>query len=167
MLVKEILGECLVKMGAEDFTSAAERTETQQTLIGRLLAAFNIAYREAVTEYLPLVAEEEVEVRDGEIPAASLGRKIIYPLSLVSEGRHYRIRTYPDRVVVEVSDCGCGFEVADDEELSETGPFAERGRGIRLMRLLADAVSISYKSAGEGTVVRLVKLVRGDEAPDG
>ncbi len=77
------------------------------------------------------------------------------------------VAAYPDRVVVEVSDCGCGFEVADDEELPETGPFAERGRGIRLMRLLADAVSISSKSAGEGTVVRLVKLVRGDEAPDG
>lgn len=125
MLVKEILGECLVKMGAEDFTSAAERTETQQTLIGRLLAAFNIAYREAVTEYLPLVAEEEVEVRDGEIPAASLSRKIIYPLSLVSEGKHYRIRTYPDRVVTDLSGKGVlryaylPPELAEDDEIGD------------------------------------------------
>lgn len=125
MLVKEILGECLVKMGSEDFTSAAERTETQQTLIGRLLAAFNIAYREAVTEYLPLVAEEEVEVRDGEIPAASLGRKIIYPLSLVSEGRHCRIRTYPDRVVTDLSGKGVlryaylPPELAEDDEIGD------------------------------------------------
>lgn len=70
------------------------------------------------------------------------------------------VAAYPDRVVVEVSDCGCGFEVADDEELPETGDFAERGRGIRLMRLLVDSVSISLKRTGEGTVVRLVKLVR-------
>ena len=39
-----------------------------------------------------------------------------------------------------------------DEELPETGAFAERGRGIRLMRLLADSVSISLKQAGDGTV---------------
>ena len=70
------------------------------------------------------------------------------------------VAAYPDRVVVEVSDCGCGFEVADDEELPEMGAFAERGRGIRLMRLLVDSVSISLKRTGEGTVVRLVKLVR-------
>lgn len=69
------------------------------------------------------------------------------------------VADYPDRVCVEVSDCGCGYELAEGEEPPETGPCAERGRGIRLMRLLADAVSISRKSAGEGTVVRLVKLV--------
>ena len=74
------------------------------------------------------------------------------------------VAAYPDRALVEVSDCGCGFEVADDEELPETGAFAERGRGIRLMRLLADSVSISRKQAGEGTVVRLVKLVRPEHA---
>lgn len=70
------------------------------------------------------------------------------------------VAAYPDRALVEVSDCGCGFEVGDGEDLPETGPFAERGRGIRLMRLLADSVSISLKRTGEGTVVRLVKLVR-------
>lgn len=70
---------------------------------------------------------------------------------------------YPDRALVEVSDCGCGFEVPDDGELPETGAFAERGRGIKLMRLLVDSVSISLKRAGEGTVVRLVKLVRPEK----
>lgn len=73
------------------------------------------------------------------------------------------VAAYFDRAVVEVSDCGCGFQVAEDQELPEVGPYAERGRGIRLMRLLADSVTISPKSAGDGTVVRLVKLVRGDE----
>lgn len=68
------------------------------------------------------------------------------------------VADYPDRVCVEVSDCGCGYELADDEEPPETGPCAERGRGIRLMRLLADSVTISRKRSGEGTVVRLVKL---------
>ena len=68
------------------------------------------------------------------------------------------VAAYPDRVTIDVTDCGCGFELAGDEEPPETGPCAERGRGIRLMRLLADSVSIAHKSSGEGTVVRLVKL---------
>ena len=69
---------------------------------------------------------------------------------------------YPDRVCVEVTDCGEGFAVAEGEEAVEADPLAERGRGIRLMRLLADSVTIERKAAGEGTVVRLVKLF--DEA---
>lgn len=68
------------------------------------------------------------------------------------------VAAYPDRVTIDVADCGCGFELSDDEEPPETGACAERGRGIRLMRLLVDSVTIMPKSAGEGTVVRLVKL---------
>ena len=71
------------------------------------------------------------------------------------------VSAYQDRVTVEVTDCGKGFSLAEDEEPAEMGPAAERGRGIRLMRLLADSVSISPKETGEGTVVRLVKLFSG------
>lgn len=106
MLVKEILGECLVKMGGTDFMSEEERTDAQQALVDRLLAALNIAYREAVTEYLPLVAEETVEVSDGEILASSLERTMIYPLSLTAGDRFFRIRTYPDRVLTDLSGKG-------------------------------------------------------------
>lgn len=74
------------------------------------------------------------------------------------------VAAYPDRVTIDVADCGEGFELADDEEPPEVGPSAERGRGIRLMRLLADSVSIAHKSTGDGTVVRLVKLF--DDAPN-
>lgn len=74
------------------------------------------------------------------------------------------VAAYPDRVTIDVADCGCGYELADDEEPPEAGPCAERGRGIRLMRLLTDSVTIAHKSTGEGTVVRLVKLF--DRAAD-
>ena len=68
---------------------------------------------------------------------------------------------YPDRVVVEVSDCGCGYEAGEAMGAgvtAPTGPWNERGRGIKLMRLLADSVTITKKSVGSGTVVRIVKL---------
>lgn len=74
------------------------------------------------------------------------------------------VAAYPDRVAVEVSDCGEGFSLPEDEEPPASGPCAERGRGIRLMRLLADSVSIAPKQAGGGTVVRLVKLFEGEGA---
>ena len=71
---------------------------------------------------------------------------------------------YPDRVVVEVTDCGEGFDplaVGDEESgaSSRTAASIERGRGIKLMRMLADSVEIGPKTSGEGTVVRLVKLI--------
>lgn len=106
MFVNEILGECLVKMGGENFMSATDRSDAQQALVDRLLAALNIAYREAVTEYLPLVAEETVEVSDGEILASSLERRMTYPLSLTSGDRFFRIRTYPDRILTDLSGMG-------------------------------------------------------------
>lgn len=76
---------------------------------------------------------------------------------------------YTDRVVVEVSDCGCGCSEAWREALAEgSAPTPEekdcwqaRGRGIKLMRLLADSVTIVPKVSGPGTVVRIVKLARG------
>lgn len=71
---------------------------------------------------------------------------------------------YPDRAVVEVTDCGEGFELAADEEPpAADDPGAspdvlERGRGIKLMRMLADSVEIRRKPTGDGTIVRLVKM---------
>ena len=76
------------------------------------------------------------------------------------------VAAYPDRVTVEVTDCGCGVSLGEDEEPPEAGPASERGRGIRLMRLLADSVSIAPKQTGEGTVVRLVKLYDALASPD-
>lgn len=73
------------------------------------------------------------------------------------------VAAYPDRSCVDVADCGEGFESQEalDVTAANDGPddeFAERGRGIQLMRLLADSVEISPKTSGQGTVVHLVKL---------
>lgn len=67
------------------------------------------------------------------------------------------ISCYQDRAVVDVTDRGCGFELAPGSvpprDLSD-----ERGRGIALMRLLADSVTIERRGSGAGTRVRIVKL---------
>lgn len=80
-----------------------------------------------------------------------------------AEGVLLTVSVYPDRAVVEVSDCGEGFDPKDCQCLQEgeedSGLALERGRGIKLMRLLADSVEIAPKPSGKGCVVRLVKMV--------
>jgi len=73
-----------------------------------------------------------------------------------AQGVLLQVTAYPDRLVVQVSDCGCGYQ--PDEE-AEASCCDERGRGIKLMRLLADSVDIRLKDPGPGTVVTLIKLV--------
>lgn len=68
------------------------------------------------------------------------------------------VSAYPDRMVIEVTDCGCGFDLQRGSKLPTTHDD-QRGRGIRLMRLLVDSVSIHTRPSGVGTVVRLVKLL--------
>ena len=71
------------------------------------------------------------------------------------------LAAYPDRVVIEVSDTGCGYSIDETSTpVSRTGSDQERGRGIKLMRLLVDSVSIKKKKNSSGTLVRLVKLLR-------
>ena len=65
------------------------------------------------------------------------------------------VRAYSDRVVIEVCDCGRGFEVAPGEEIHES---EERGRGIKLMRMLVDSAEVRRRTDVQGTMVRLVKL---------
>lgn len=66
------------------------------------------------------------------------------------------VRAYIDRVVIEVADQGAGFEIAPDEEPEES---EERGRGIKLMRLLMDGVEVHRRVDTSGTLVRLIKLI--------
>ncbi len=65
------------------------------------------------------------------------------------------IAGYDDRVCIEVTDSGCGYSENNNQKNE-----VERGRGIKLMRLLCDSVVISKKETGPGTVVRLVKLYK-------
>ncbi len=66
------------------------------------------------------------------------------------------IRAYQDRVVIEICDCGCGFEIAADEDPEES---EERGRGIKLMRMLVDSVEVRRRTDVRGTMTRLIKLL--------
>lgn len=76
-----------------------------------------------------------------------------------ADGVTVTVEGFDDRVVAKVLDCGCGYELGCDEEPVSECDSEERGRGIKLMRLLADAVTIERRQDVPGTSVTLVKLL--------
>ena len=83
MKIKDVVGECLVKMGRTDFSNNQTLDTEQTELKDKLIAAINIAYRHIVSEYLPLIEIETVKVTNGKIAASSLYKKILYPIKIV------------------------------------------------------------------------------------
>lgn len=68
------------------------------------------------------------------------------------------VSAYPDRMVIEVTDCGEGYALVGDDDTCSSKD-CERGRGIKLMRLLVDEVTIKERKGAAGTVVCLTKLL--------
>jgi serine/threonine-protein kinase RsbW len=66
-------------------------------------------------------------------------------------------RVYPDRLEIDVSDQGKGFDLAavNGDVTSPEHIFDLRGRGIFIMRACMD--SVDFRFTGSGTVCHLVK----------
>lgn len=112
------------------------------------------AYRHRVVELLEdLPMSSEARFDTALAVGEALGNAYDHAAGM---GCVMNMRAYRDRVVIEVCDRGCGFELAPDEEPAES---EERGRGIRLMRLLVDSVEILRRTDAQGTMVRLIKLL--------
>ncbi|MFH8339619.1 ATP-binding protein [Streptomyces sp. AM6-12] len=78
----------------------------------------------------------------------------------------YRVTAYLDgeKCRIEVADSGPGFQ--HTRELRPARPDAEHGRGLCLIRELADHVHIGPKPGRRGTVVSFDKILKWrDDAP--
>ena len=64
-----------------------------------------------------------------------------------------------DRLVVEVSDDGEGFTVADDAA-ADAGALTEGGLGIAIIRELADELELGPGAGGKGSRLRFVKFIQ-------
>lgn len=98
MKVKNVIGECLTKMGRTNFVNKTQFDSEESELISKLLCALNIAYRETVTEYLPLIYAQTVVLKDKIVKTSVLDKKILYPVSLEFCNEIKRIKAYPDRI---------------------------------------------------------------------
>lgn len=83
MKIKDVVGECLTKMGQTDFSNEQNLDAQKTELKNRLLACINIIYREIVSDYLPLVHTESVSFQDGKIASSTLSKQILYPIKIV------------------------------------------------------------------------------------
>jgi len=63
---------------------------------------------------------------------------------------------HDDRLVVEVSDDGSGFDPA---RLEDSGELTEGGLGIAIIRALVDEFEVSERSDGRGSSLRFVKFL--------
>jgi serine/threonine-protein kinase RsbW len=63
----------------------------------------------------------------------------------------------PDRLVVEVSDDGPGFDPAGDRPSEEN--LAEGGLGIAIIRAVSDEFEAGERTEGHGSRLRFVKLL--------
>jgi serine/threonine-protein kinase RsbW len=61
----------------------------------------------------------------------------------------------PDRLVIEVSDDGPGFDYVEAE--GEDGELTEGGLGLAIIRSLADELELGARGAGGGARLRFVK----------
>lgn len=104
---------------------------------------------------LPLTSDERFDVclAIGE----AMGNAVDHTRA---DGALVTVAGYPDRAIIEVVDCGEGFDPSEAGCAQGPDAHAERGRGIRLMRLLADSVTIEPRSSGCGMMVRIVKVAR-------
>lgn len=104
MELKKILKTCLAKMGEQDFVDKETLTEAEQDTLSRLVEAFNIAYTNAVAEYLPLITEDRVNVVDGKVDCTRLNKQLIYATKLYDKnGAKHRFRLMPTTIVTDFS----------------------------------------------------------------
>lgn len=98
MTVKDIITECLSKMGKDNFLSNATLDEDEIRLRDALIDCCNIAYRQVVSRYLPNIHKEEVHFVENTVYTKDLAMQILYPIMLKNEDGVLRFRTYYDRI---------------------------------------------------------------------
>ena len=147
MTVKKVLSECLLKMGEKDFVLKENLSERESGLLTDILAALNVAYREIVCEYLPLVQRDRVFFTNGHIDASELSRRILYPIRLTADGQTESFKVYPNRIEADIyGKAEIEYAYVPDTELSI-------GSNINDMRLtisvLSDATLTQYYFANK------------------
>lgn len=110
--------------------------------------------REQVCELLATLRFNEAAMFDMKVALGEALANAIRHGSVEGQGKVIvGIHAYEDRVVLEVTDVGTGF---DGQHVSDDDLYASGGRGIMFMRALMDSVAFTSATAG-GTVVTLVK----------
>ena len=104
MKLEKILKVCLAKMGEKDFLQNESLTDSEKDTIDRLVDSFNIGYTDAVSDFMPLVVEENVAIIDKQVDCSTLEKQLIYATKLTDrKGVKHRFRLMPSTIVTDFS----------------------------------------------------------------
>ncbi|MEG1612720.1 MAG: hypothetical protein RR357_00965 [Clostridia bacterium] len=99
MKVKEIISDCVFKLGFGDRINMSEGavwTAEEQKTIDILLRCANIVYAEICTNYLPNIITETVNLIDNKVQLSALiNKKYVYAVTLRQNGFFKPIKQYP------------------------------------------------------------------------
>ncbi len=66
-----------------------------------------------------------------------------------------------DRILVEIRDRGCGFDVEALDIAAIPDPLVAHGRGLFIIHQVMDQVEVRSNDRGQGTLVRMAKTFPG------
>ena len=98
MTVKFMIQKCLEKMNVDDFTKKPLLTDREKHLQQALVFAFGAVYRELLAEYIPLQTKEKATFKDKRLSAASLSKRILYPISVLKDSKRLDFRTDAENI---------------------------------------------------------------------
>jgi serine/threonine-protein kinase RsbW len=121
--------------------------KAEYVLLGRLALS-------GLTRMRPLADETLNDLKLAVTEACTNSVRHAYPENGGTVDIVYEL--HDDRLVVEVSDDGSGFDPAEAEE---TGELTEGGLGIAIIRALTDEFEIAERDDGHGSRLRFVKFL--------
>ena len=87
MKVRDVVSECLHRMGEYDFTTGQSTlNDEQKELQNKLVSAIDIAYKEVLTQYSPLYCTQTITFTNNRCARSALTFKMLYPLKLTVDG---------------------------------------------------------------------------------
>jgi hypothetical protein len=107
MTVKDIIGDCIFKLGHAERISMADDavyTEEEQKILDALLRAANIVYAEICTNWFLNVVTETVTFTDAKLQLSDLtNTRFVYAVSLKHGGTYRKIKQYPSYIKSDFS----------------------------------------------------------------
>jgi hypothetical protein len=95
MILKDVLEDCLVKLGYSDSIDlSGDLTEANQKIADKLVRCANMVYAEICTSYIPLICKENATFEDGQVLISSLANRLLYVIGVRFKGVSKRFRLY-------------------------------------------------------------------------
>jgi len=140
---------------------SGSQSKTVEMLLSSTLESVDVAEAEVsrIVEAIGLAEEDRhrlgMAVRESMVNAVVHGNRYNSEKSV-----QLRIAQEPDRLIVQITDEGEGFELSSvPDPLAQENLLRQSGRGILLIQAFVDEFQVRRRDGRDGTEVRLVKYI--------